>query len=71
MEAHLRQHTYSMRGHIEAGANDVRPCELELPPKCMLRPALMFGNRREHQQDRAVGGASHPPNDSHHCVALR
>jgi hypothetical protein len=55
-----------MRGRIEEGAKDVRPCELELRPKRMLQPALMFGNRREHQQDSAVGGASHPANDSHH-----
>jgi hypothetical protein len=33
----------------------VRACELEFPPKRMLRPALPFGNRCEHQEDSAVG----------------
>src|SRR5262249_60754607 len=36
-------------------AKDVRAGELELLPKRMLRPALPFGNRCEHQQDSAVG----------------
>jgi hypothetical protein len=44
-----------MRGRIEERAKDVRAGEPELPPKRMLRPALPFGNRREHQQDSAVG----------------
>jgi hypothetical protein len=32
-----------LRRRIEEGAKDVRSCELELPPKGMLRPALMIG----------------------------
>src|SRR5215831_20833364 len=44
-----------MRGSIEECAKDARACELELLPKRMLRPALPFGNRCEHQQDSAVG----------------
>ena len=54
LEAHLRQHVQPMRGRIEECAKDVRSCELELPPKRSLRPALPFGNRCEHQQDSAV-----------------
>ena len=44
-----------MRGRIEERAKNVRSRELELPPKRSLRPALPFGNRREHQPDSAVG----------------
>src|SRR6478752_5806776 len=43
-----------MRGRVEERAKNARSGELELPPKRMLRPALMFGNRCEHQQDSAV-----------------
>src|SRR6266540_1551410 len=44
-----------MRGRIEERAKDARSCELELPPKRILRPALPFGNWCKHQQDSAVG----------------
>src|SRR5437660_5474643 len=44
-----------MRGRIQERAKNARSCELELPPKRGLRPALPFGNRCEHQQDSAVG----------------
>jgi hypothetical protein len=44
-----------MRGGVQKPAKDVRACELELLPQRMLRPALPFGNRCEHQQDSAVG----------------
>src|SRR6516164_520563 len=44
-----------MRGRIEERAKDVRSCELELPPKRILWPALPLGYRCEHQQDSAVG----------------
>jgi hypothetical protein len=49
-----------VRGRIEERAKDVRSCELELAPECILRPALPFGYRCEHQQDSAVSkiGAS-------------
>src|SRR6516165_8907393 len=43
-----------MRGRIEERAKNVRSCELELPPKRSLWPALPVGNRCEHQQDSAV-----------------
>jgi hypothetical protein len=33
----------------------VRPGELELLPKLMLRPTLPFSNRCENQQDSAIG----------------
>jgi len=44
-----------VRGRVEERAKDARWCELELLPKRMLRSALPFGNRGEHQQDSAVG----------------
>ena len=44
-----------MRGRIEERAKDVRSSEFELPPKRIFRAALPFGNRCEHQQDRAIG----------------
>ena len=44
-----------MRGRIQKRANDVRACELKLPPQRMLRPALPFGNRCERQEDGAIG----------------
>jgi hypothetical protein len=44
-----------MRGHIQKRTKDVRACELELPPKRILRPSLPFGDRCKHQQDSAVG----------------
>src|SRR6476469_9092213 len=43
-----------MRGRIEERAKNARSCELELPPKRSLRPALPFGNRCEHQQNSAI-----------------
>ena len=42
------------RPHRGARQN-VRSCELELPPERMRRPALPFGNRYERQQDGAIG----------------
>src|SRR6516225_11295535 len=43
-----------MRGRIEERAKNARSCELELPPERSLRPALLFGNGCEHQQDSTV-----------------
>ena len=54
-EAYTRQRVEPMRGRIEEGTKDVRSCQLEFPPKRVLRPTLMLGNRRKHQQDGAVG----------------
>src|SRR5262249_41355759 len=50
LEADMRQHAEPMCGRIEDRAEDVRPCELELSPQRMLRPALPFGNRCERKQ---------------------